>query len=96
MIHNNPHSIDPNQQFYGQPPYPPNPGYPSQQPGFPPQPGFQQPGYNPAYPHQDQYNPQPNMAPYHDPEDSDKNFDFSDQSIRKAFIRKVYSILCVS
>ncbi|CAG9809857.1 unnamed protein product [Chironomus riparius] len=81
---------DPNQQFYGQAPYPPNPGYP-QQPGFQQQP---QPGYNPAYPHQTPYN-QPDMAPYHDPEDADKNFDFSEQSIRRAFIRKVYSILCV-
>jgi len=88
---------DPNQQFYGQSPYPPNPGYPQPQPGYPPQSGYQQPqGYNPAYPHQAPYNPQPDMAPYHDPEDANKNFDFNDQSIRRAFIRKVYSILCVS
>ena len=88
--------VDPNQQFYGQTPYPQNPGYPPQS-GYQPQPGFQQPqpGYNPAYPHQIPYN-QPDMAPYHDPEDAGKNFDFSDQSIRRAFIRKVYSILCVS
>lgn len=32
---------------------------------------------------------------YQDPE-SDKNFDFNDDSIRRGFIKKVYSILCVS
>lgn len=38
------------------------------------------------------YNPQ--NPPYMDPEDPDaKNFDFSDESIRKGFIKKVYSIL---
>lgn len=77
--------IGPSQQFYGQQPFP----YPA---GF-----HQQPppstDYNPAYPNQGTPN-QPNM-PYHDPEDIDKNFDFNDQSIRRGFIRKVYSILCV-
>jgi protein lifeguard len=92
--------LDPNQQaYYGQSPYPPQqpafqqqPMYPTQ-PGFPPQQGFQQP-YNPAYPHQmPSFRPQP---PYMDPEDPDaKNFDFNDESIRKGFIKKVYSILCV-
>lgn len=71
--------LDPNQQqFYGQSPYPP-------------QNGFQQPApYNPAYPHQ-----MPSQQPpYMDPEDPEaKGFDFSDESIRKGFIRKVYSIL---
>jgi protein lifeguard len=35
---------------------------------------------------------------YVDPEDPEgvKGFDFSDQSIRRGFIRKVYSILMVS
>jgi hypothetical protein len=38
-----------------------------------------------------------NQAPYADPEDqSGGNFDFDDQSIRKGFIRKVFSILTVS
>lgn len=79
---------DPNQQqFYGQSPYPP------------PQPGFNQSPYNPAYPHQIP-NPQPPAGMYggggyEDPE-ADKNFDFNDESIRRGFIRKVYSILCVS
>lgn len=103
--------LDPNQQqgYYGQsqPGYPPqqpgfNPGYPGQ-PGYPaqsgyPQPGFPQPPYNnsgydpqqPSYPQQ--------QPAYIDPEDPDgsKNFDFTDESIRKGFIRKVYSILTVS
>lgn len=86
--------LDPNQQaHYGQSPYPPQPGF--QQPGYPTQPGYppQQP-YNPAYPHQmPSFRPQP---PYMDPEDPDaKNFEFSDESIRKGFIKKVYSILSV-
>lgn len=102
---------DPNQQFYGQQPgfnpgyppqgapYPPQgfphgqPGYPPQQPGFP-QPGFQQPGFNGM----------PATIPFHMPPPqtvgSDdgglKGFEFNDESIRRAFIRKVYSILMVS
>lgn len=37
------------------------------------------------------------QAPYLDPEDPDaKGFEFTDQSIRKGFIRKVFSILTVS
>lgn len=83
--------LDPSQQqFNGQSPYPPpNPGF-QQQPyqGFQPQ----QP-YNPAYPHQMPQN-YPTQPPYQDPEDPDaKGFDFNDDSIRKGFIRKVYSIL---
>lgn len=82
--------LDPNHQF-GQSPYPPpNTGFypPPQQPysgysGYP----SQQP-YDPAYPHQ--------MPAYVDPEDPDaKGFEFSDESIRKGFIKKVYSILTV-
>uniref|UniRef100_A0A336LQ22 CSON000213 protein n=1 Tax=Culicoides sonorensis TaxID=179676 RepID=A0A336LQ22_CULSO len=85
---------DPNQQqYYGQQPGF-NPGYPPQgfggQPGFP-QPGFQQPGFGGM----------PATVPFHMPpppmNTSDdggvKGFEFDDQSIRKAFIRKVYSIL---
>lgn len=39
-----------------------------------------------------------NNGANYDPEDPEgvKGFDFTDESIRKAFIRKVYSILCVS
>lgn len=84
--------VDPNQQqFYGQSPYPP----PPQQPGFNTGP------YNPAYPHQipSQQPPDGNNmyggGGYQDPE-NDKNYDFNDESIRRGFIRKVYSILCVS
>lgn len=77
------HFLGPNQQqYYGQ--YPPPPQ----------QQGFNQAPYNPAYPHQ---NPTENTMynGYQDPE-SDKNFDFNDDSIRRGFIKKVYSILCVS
>ncbi|CRK95409.1 CLUMA_CG008720, isoform A [Clunio marinus] len=67
------------------------------QPYYPP--GFQQQQqpYNPAYPHQQApaiYNPQ--QPPYMDPEYPDaKGFEFDDASIRRGFIRKVYSILTV-
>jgi protein lifeguard len=78
--------VDPNQQqFYGQTPYPP----PPQQPGFNTGP------YNPAYPNQSQQPPDGMYSGYQDPE-NDKNYDFNDESIRRGFIRKVYSILCVS
>ncbi|XP_058462787.1 protein lifeguard 1 isoform X3 [Malaya genurostris] len=72
--------------------YNPQPGF-ALQPGFTPQPGFQQyPSQNPDY------MGQPTMPPgnygAYDPEDqSAKGFDFTDQSIRRGFIRKVYSIL---
>lgn len=80
----------------------------SQKPGYVPQPGFApQSGYapQPAYP------PQSDSAPYgsvyandmpppnqHLPNDQEpivKGFEFSDTSIRRGFIRKVYSILSV-
>uniref|UniRef100_A0A1Q3EUD2 Putative n-methyl-d-aspartate receptor glutamate-binding subunit n=1 Tax=Culex tarsalis TaxID=7177 RepID=A0A1Q3EUD2_CULTA len=94
----------PQQPGYAQggyaPPYPPpqqqmNPGYPPQpfygQPGGAPPPGFQ--GF-PQAP-----GPMgPEMGGYgvYDPENAEaKNFDFTDQSIRRGFIRKVYSILTV-
>jgi len=84
----------PNQQF-GQSPYPPpNPGFQQPYAGYPPpqQPyaGYQQPQqpYDPAYPHQ--------MPAYIDPEDPEaKGFEFTDESVRKGFIKKVYSILTV-
>lgn len=86
-----------------QPGFAPQPGY--GQPGFPPQPAFQ-PGYPsgpqgyvpPQVPY-GQVPPQPDYGGtgYIDAEDgSAKGFEFSDESIRKAFIRKVYMILCVS
>lgn len=88
----------------------PQPGF--QQPGFGgyPQPGFQQPGYpQPGYP-QPGFGgvpgavPFPHMPPQQDMyggggyagDDSAKGFEFTDESVRKAFIRKVYSILMVS
>lgn len=81
--------LDPNQHF-GQSPYPPpNPGF--HQPSQPPYSGYPPPQqhYDPAYPHQ--------MPAYVDPEDPEAKggFEFSDESIRKGFIKKVYSILTV-
>lgn len=90
--------------------YPPQqPGYPPQQPGYPPQqPGYPQPGggYPQGYPQpgMPQGIPyghvppqQPGYGSYVDPEDPEdvKGFGFTDESIRKGFIRKVYSILMV-
>lgn len=87
----------------GYPPqgYPPNvgfvnPGYPSGQP--------QPSGFVPlVHPANNPYGHMPNIPPQHpgafiDPEDLSevKGFDFNDESIRKGFIRKVYSILSVS
>lgn len=81
--------------------YPPNvgfvnPGYPSAQPqpsGFVP---LVPPANNP-------YANPPHISPQHpgayvDPEDLTemKGFDFSEETIRRGFIRKVYSILSVS
>lgn len=66
----------------------------------PPYPQQQQAYYPP--PQQNPYNPTSQsvpmqQAPYIDPEDPDaKGFEFTDQSIRKGFIRKVFSILTVS
>jgi protein lifeguard len=90
---------------YGQPGYgQPGgfaPGYPPQQPsfapGYPPQPNPYQPPQQP----QQGYDPsgKPLNPPYMD--DSDPNykaggFGFDDKSIRRGFIRRVYSILSVS
>lgn len=93
----------PQQPGYGQPGYPPQQGYPGSQqpgygqPGYPPQqgyPGAQQPGY--GYPPQSVggFAPQGQYGGGEDP--SVKGFDFSDESVRRGFIRKVYSILMVS
>ncbi|XP_063623714.1 protein lifeguard 1-like isoform X4 [Cydia splendana] len=67
--------------------YPPQAGYPAQG-GYAPQPGYGAPGYAGE------------AGGYGQPGVSDlgedgsvKGFDFNDQSIRKSFIRKVYSIL---
>uniref|UniRef100_A0A182IQ08 Uncharacterized protein n=1 Tax=Anopheles atroparvus TaxID=41427 RepID=A0A182IQ08_ANOAO len=93
-----------------QPGYPPQSGYPQSgypQPGYP-QPGYPQ---DPAYPggFNSGYPPQPGFAqpapsnmptaygtgPYDPETGSVKGFEFNDQSIRRGFIRKVYSILTV-
>lgn len=91
-------STDPNQQ---------QANYGGQQQRYPPQQGYhpsgqqQQPAYYPPPQQQQVYNPpqqtNPQQAPYMDPEDPEaKGFEFNDQSIRKGFIRKVFSILTVS
>ncbi|CAB3361634.1 Hypothetical predicted protein [Cloeon dipterum] len=85
----------PGQGYPGYPPqgggYPPQGGYPSQG-GFPPQPGF--PGAPGGAPF---IQPRPEMyGGVHDAEDplaGTGGFEFSDKSIRRGFIRKVYSIL---
>lgn len=70
------------------------PGYPGQEPNYPgaPQPGFAPPPSGPyghdAPIHQDMYG-----TPYEDDQEV-KGFGFTDQSVRRGFIRKVYSILC--
>ncbi|XP_018564598.1 protein lifeguard 1 isoform X2 [Anoplophora glabripennis] len=103
---NGPYAQDPNQAYYaGQPGYPPQPGayppaggYPTAPPsgypgaapaGYPPGPGFQPPPYAPNDPYS------AGVANYSGEDPEVKGFDFSDASIRRGFIRKVYSILCV-
>lgn len=85
--------VDPQQQGQYGSPYPQqgyNPSQSQQQAYYPPP--QQQQVYNPP---QQQFNMQ--QAPYADPEDPEaKGFEFNDQSIRKGFIRKVFSILTVS
>lgn len=100
----------PPQGGYGQPPpagfagYPPQGGFP--QGGYP-QGGFPQGGFVPHLPPQGQgqpgYQPQGDynnaygQGQYGQDEDPEvKGFEFNDESIRKGFIRKVYSILMVS
>lgn len=98
--HNQYYGGYPQQPGFGQGGYPSQP-YPSQQgyPGYVPQAGFApQPGYQPYPPQDAGFMGQPSMPPgnygVYDPEDqSAKGFDFTDQSIRRGFIRKVYSIL---
>lgn len=94
-------------QAYGKDGYPPPQGYPPNvgfvNPGYPnnqPQPS----GFIPLVPPAgNPYGNPPNIPPQHpgafvDPEDLSqiKGFDFSEESIRRGFIRKVYSILSVS
>lgn len=98
----------PQQQGYPMPGYPPQSGYPPQpgfgQPGFPPQQGYPGAGPGAGYPQPGfGYPPQsggfaaPPQGQYGNGDDpSVKGFDFTDQSVRRAFIRKVYSILMVS
>lgn len=92
--------------------YPPPGGYPPPQGGFPmpgaggyPPPNFgqgypPQPGFAPAMPHMPPPGAEGNYGGaggVYDPEDPEvKGFDFTDESIRKGFIRKVYSILMVN
>lgn len=81
--------------------------YPQQnlpQTGFAPQAGFiQQPGFSSSYPQSnfssvygDGMQPPNQHVPNSDEEPMVKGFEFSDMSIRRGFIRKVYSILSVS
>ncbi|XP_050300694.1 protein lifeguard 1 isoform X1 [Anthonomus grandis grandis] len=86
---------------YPQGGYPPG-GYPQGGYAPPPQPGFQPPPYSDPYGGQQgeahPFNSTTNAPGYggYNPEDPEiKGFDFSDQSIRRGFIRKVYSILMV-
>lgn len=101
--------LDPNQPqgFHAgqQQQYPPQPqAYypPQQQQAYYPPPQQQQTYYSPPQQSQQVYNPPQQrlsvqQPPYMDPEDPEaKGFEFNDQSIRKGFIRKVFSILTVS
>lgn len=92
---------DPYKQSY--PGYPPQQaqGYPQggyAQPGYP-QPGPVQPGFMPvpgAVPYGHVPSPPNQHAPYSDNSSADpivKGFDFTEETIRRGFIRKVYSIL---
>uniref|UniRef100_A0A1L8DK42 Putative n-methyl-d-aspartate receptor glutamate-binding subunit n=1 Tax=Nyssomyia neivai TaxID=330878 RepID=A0A1L8DK42_9DIPT len=96
----------PPQQGGYNPGYPPPTGYPQPgyaQPGYPPSGGYPpQPGFaNPMPPAQGApygyvppQNPGGGYGSTEDPEDPEvKGFGFTDESIRKGFIRKVYSIL---
>ncbi|XP_030766158.1 protein lifeguard 1-like isoform X3 [Sitophilus oryzae] len=82
----------PPQGGYAQPGYPPAGGYPGQSYPTAPQPGFQPPAYG-----SDPYsNPGGGYGAYNPEDPGDvKGFDFNDQTIRRGFIRKVYSILMV-
>ncbi|CRK95404.1 CLUMA_CG008724, isoform A [Clunio marinus] len=89
-------NLNPNQQ-------PQQPSFHGQSQGYPPQqqqtyyPPPQQPAYYPPQQQQQPYNPNMHQQPpYNDPEDPDATgIVFDDQSIRKGFIRKVFSILTV-
>lgn len=84
------------QQFFSNPSYPQQPGYgigfapqlgmqPGMQPGM--QAGFHPSAFAPSAGSPDGY------APYDAESATVKGFDFNDQSIRRGFIKKVYSIL---
>ncbi|CAG9821594.1 unnamed protein product [Phaedon cochleariae] len=81
--------------------FPPQGGYPPQQGGYPgPAPGFQPPPYASNDPYSAgehvpfSSSPAGNYGGAAYPEDPEvKGFDFSDASIRRGFIRKVYAIL---
>lgn len=64
------------------------------QPAYAPQPGFAPYGYpSTNMPPQDQYVPNQHLG---DTDPMVKGFEFSTESIRRGFIRKVYSILSVN
>ncbi|XP_044269084.1 protein lifeguard 1 isoform X1 [Tribolium madens] len=93
--------------YPGAPPsgYPgaPPPGYPGAPGAYPGQPGFNPPPPQPPYGNPYDSAPQQGEATpfnyhtgmYGNEDPSVKGFDFSDKSIRRGFIRKVYSILMV-
>uniref|UniRef100_A0AAG5DB88 Uncharacterized protein n=1 Tax=Anopheles atroparvus TaxID=41427 RepID=A0AAG5DB88_ANOAO len=77
------------QQFFSGQTYPQQPGY---NVGFAPQPAMA-PGFHPSA-----FAPSPGAAgysPYDEESATVKGFDFNDQTIRRGFIKKVYSILTV-
>ncbi|XP_049299789.1 protein lifeguard 1-like [Anopheles funestus] len=76
------------QQFFSGTSYPQQPGYGV---GFAPQPGMQ-PGMHPSAFASSAGTPD-GYTPYDAESASVKGFDFNDQSIRRGFIKKVYSIL---
>lgn len=95
-----PHQQYPASGYPNSPPYPtyeggsyPGQNYGNPNPGYPP-PGNPNPGY-PSYPNQGAGGYPANMsAPYSSPgEDPNAAFDFTEKTIRLAFIRKVYSLL---
>lgn len=95
-----PHQQYPAGGYPNSPPYPtyeggsyPGQNYGNPNPGYPP-PGNPNPGY-PSYPNQGAGGYPANMsAPYSSPgEDPNAAFDFTEKTIRLAFIRKVYSLL---
>lgn len=93
MTDKNPYAPPPNMQAPPQGNKGPMPGaYPTNA-AYPPQPGFAPYGSSSSMPPQDPYIHVPNANTDTDP--MVKGFEFSTESIRRGFIRKVYSILSV-